>query len=154
MNLYDACIVLNLWHVVKARAQVWSISTSDHSMALSDIKDRAKTRFRELALQHHPDRGGDNNKYLEIQEAHELIKSATVSGFIDTLPIEASMGIKYYTPGDMECADCSKWSELIKVCATSSCTGFKHCKQEVSGNPHIRRKIYQGVQSNNFFSQE
>ena len=147
MNLYDACIVLDLWHVVKARAQVWSISTSNHATALNEIGDKAKNRFRELALQYHPDKGGDGNKYLEIQEAYDLIKSATVSGIIDTLKIEASTNIEHFTPGNIECENCSKWSSLIKVCATHTCTGFKHCEKQISNNPHIRKKIYQSIQS-------
>ena len=35
-----------------------------------------KSAFRKLAVQYHPDRGGDENKFKEINEADDKIKTA------------------------------------------------------------------------------
>jgi len=152
MNLYDACMILNLWHVVKARAQVWSISTSDHTIAFNDVKSQAKNKFKELALQHHPDKGGENAKYLEIQAAHELIKLATISDFINTLSIEAVNDTKYCAPGSTDCIKCSKWSEIVNVCVTTTCTGFKQNEKSIYGKFDVRQKASKNVQIGSFFS--
>jgi len=34
-----------------------------------------KTAFRKLAAQHHPDKGGNENKFKEINEAYDTLKS-------------------------------------------------------------------------------
>lgn len=45
-------------------------------------KDEIKKRFRELALQHHPDKGGEAEKFIEIRTAYAvLMKGETQSGF-------------------------------------------------------------------------
>jgi molecular chaperone DnaJ len=36
--------------------------------------DEIKTAFRRLAIEHHPDRGGDEAKFKEINEAYEVLK--------------------------------------------------------------------------------
>jgi molecular chaperone DnaJ len=36
--------------------------------------DEIKKSFRRLAIQHHPDRGGDEEKFKEINEAYEVLK--------------------------------------------------------------------------------
>ena len=35
-----------------------------------------KKAYKKLAMQHHPDRGGDNKKFQEISEAYDTIKTA------------------------------------------------------------------------------
>jgi len=32
-----------------------------------------KTAFRKLAAKHHPDKGGDSKKFVEIKEAYETL---------------------------------------------------------------------------------
>lgn len=38
--------------------------------------DEIKKQYRKLAMQHHPDRGGDQNKIQEINEAMDILKAA------------------------------------------------------------------------------
>ena len=38
-------------------------------------KDEIKKAFRRLALIHHPDKGGDENKFKEINEAYAFLSS-------------------------------------------------------------------------------
>jgi hypothetical protein len=55
-------------------------------------KAEAKAKFRDLARQHHPDRGGNVEKMKKInaeweaaQAHHEFPKTASVSAFVDEL---------------------------------------------------------------------
>ena len=36
--------------------------------------DEIKKAFRKLAIEHHPDRGGQEDKFKEINEAYEVLK--------------------------------------------------------------------------------
>ena len=36
-------------------------------------QDEIKKKYRKLSLQHHPDRGGDAEKFKEVSEAYENI---------------------------------------------------------------------------------
>src|ERR1039457_5717534 len=36
--------------------------------------DEIKTSFRRAAIEHHPDRGGDEAKFRELNEAYEVLK--------------------------------------------------------------------------------
>ncbi len=38
------------------------------------IADEIKKAFRRAAVEHHPDRGGDEAKFKEINEAYEVLK--------------------------------------------------------------------------------
>jgi hypothetical protein len=76
-------------------------------------------------MKHHPDKGGSHEEYVNIQRAYETIKTATVAGFIEALELERQVLTKHYKPGAAECANCSKWSDVVKACATASCSGFK-----------------------------
>src|SRR5210317_1779012 len=50
----------------------------DHYSTLGVSKSASekeiKTAFRKLAAQHHPDKGGDQKKFVEIKEAYETLK--------------------------------------------------------------------------------
>ena len=135
MTLYEACVILGVWPMAKAHAQVWSMSSGDHSSMLDEFKAKVKDKFRELALKHHPDKGGNNDEYVKIQFAHELVKASTVASLIWALESEKQASTKYYDPGSSECGNCSKWSDLVHACSTSSCTGFsEHSKRNKSRN--------------------
>ncbi len=62
----------------------WSIFTknSNRTKALSILElepnanaDTIKERYRELANQHHPDKGGDQETFIHIRQAYETLKS-------------------------------------------------------------------------------
>jgi len=129
MNLYEACKILSIWPIAKARAEVWSMSHINDS-SLIDLKDRAKTAFRRLALKYHPDKGGNQSKYLEIQEAFNLIKGSTGQSIIEALNIEKNVIAKYCEPGAEECWECVKWSSMIHSCLTIQCTGLEVLKKK------------------------
>ena len=40
----------------------------------SASKEEIKKAYKKLASKHHPDRGGDTEKFQEIQAAYELVK--------------------------------------------------------------------------------
>lgn len=44
-------------------------------------KDQAKAAYRRLAMSHHPDRGGDANRFKEIQAAWEMIDAGWSAPF-------------------------------------------------------------------------
>jgi DnaJ-class molecular chaperone len=149
MNLYEACINLDLWHVAKARAEVWAISKSGGSDAsLDSLKLIAKDKFRELALIHHPDKGGTNSDYIEIQESYDMVKKASTKDFIRALEVEIESSIVQYKPGSPECRECSRWSSIFQACITSTCTGFrKHAIPSKS-----KRWTRESLQGSGFFS--
>lgn len=139
MSLYVASIVLGVWPIIKACGEVWRISPGDHTTALNDLKGLVKNRFKELAMLHHPDRGGDHSQYVGIQQAYDIVKSATISNIIDAIQEECKLAVQHYRAGSPECRSCSKWSDICGVCATTSCSGFsnysdvkfKDCKTQV-----------------------
>ena len=128
MNLYEACKNLGIWHIAKARAEVWSISNVNEK-SLEDLKNWAKTSFKRLAMEHHPDKGDDQNKYLDIQEAFNIIKEATGQAIINALDVEKKEIAEYYKPGTKKCWECTKWSSVICTCLTMRCTGFEAPKR-------------------------
>jgi hypothetical protein len=128
MNLYEACKALGIWHVAKARAEVWSMSSVNED-SLVDLKGHAKSAFKRLAFDYHPDKGGDQDKYLEIQEAFDDIKAATCQAFIDALDIEKKETAEYYDPGSDRCWECTKWSSMVHSCLTIHCTGYEAPKK-------------------------
>jgi curved DNA-binding protein CbpA len=40
-------------------------------------QDEIKKAFRKLSLKHHPDRGGNNEKFQKINAAYEVLKDPT-----------------------------------------------------------------------------
>jgi len=125
MNLFSACIRLGIWNITKARAEVWSMSNlNTDNKLLSELLDIAKKSFKKLAMDHHPDRGGDNKNFIEIQEAYDIIKNATVGDFINSLDDEKKSSIKYFDPGSDNCKACNRWSNVIDMCITVTCSGF------------------------------
>jgi len=151
MNVYLACEALDIWPIVKARAEVWSISSTANAKAINNLKSIAKNKFKELAVVHHPDKGGENDKFIELQRAHDVIKNATIEQIIDSLKDEQESNRVYFEPGSLQCKDCTKWSDIVGLCITVSCTGFKSPKDSnVLGFNKIRRRQRTQVQSGSF----
>ena len=56
-------------------------SLDEQAMALRTLKLKADANrheitrsYRELIAKHHPDRGGDANKFINIRQAYELLR--------------------------------------------------------------------------------
>ncbi len=45
--------------------------------------DEIKSQFRKLAMQHHPDKGGDAEKFNHLKEAYEILRSAKSRALYD-----------------------------------------------------------------------
>lgn len=136
MNLYNACIRLGIWSMAKARAEVWSMSNNRtvHEESLSELRDLSRRSYRKLAMDHHPDRGGDRDNFIEIQSASELVKDATVRDFVDALDDEQRSSMVYFDPGSEACKKCSRWSDVISSCITATCSGFKEPRRKKFAN--------------------
>jgi len=151
MNIYLACEVLDIWPVVKARAEVWSVSNTVNNKPINNLKAICKNKYKKLAAIHHPDKGGDQAKFIELQKAHDTIKDATVEQIIDSLKDEQECNRVFHESGSLQCKDCTKWSDIVGLCITVSCTGFKSPKDtNVLGFNNIRRQRTQ-VQSSSHY---
>lgn len=124
MNIYYACVILNIWSTVKARAEIWNITKSYHDELLNDLKVIAKKSFLDLCMIHHPDKGGEHENYLIIKEAFDLIKNAKHKDFIEALNEEREFNTYYFNPGSSKCNNCRKWSNIVNSCITITCSGF------------------------------
>lgn len=124
MNLYEACIALGIWDVVRARAQVWSMVDQVAQESVDELQALAKSKFNDLALVHHPDKSGDSQEFMKLRAAAELIKMSSVQQFVDALEEEKRQNLQYFDPGSEECKSCTKWT-LLQTCSTGSCSGFK-----------------------------
>lgn len=126
MNLYKACIRLGIWPTVRSYAEMWSVDSNKNDISiLEEVKDLAKRSFRKLSMEHHPDKGGDHNNFLEIQESFNKVKNSTIKCFISALDEELESNINYYEPGSDECKECSRWSSMVGMCITITCSGFQ-----------------------------
>jgi hypothetical protein len=148
MNLYEACINLGIWHIAKARAEIWSLSeTRGSSASLDDLKGQIKTQCKKLAMVFHPDVGGNHGDMAKIQESHNLVKKATTHDFINALDIAKEVEIVLYEPGSLNCKQCRKWSDMLNICSTENCTGFNQLRR-LPG-----KKIWsRNIQNSSFFS--
>lgn len=70
-----------------ARANQFLVSDSERAEALRTLeldecasRDDIRRRFRELAMRHHPDRGGDSESFKRICAAMELLTEARAKG--------------------------------------------------------------------------
>jgi len=154
MNLYRACIILNIWPIAKARSEIWQISNSNQS-SLNDLKKLAKKNFKKLATQRHPDIGGSSEAYIEIQQAYDTIKSATAVQFIRALKDEIEDSKIYYKSGDKACYDCKRWSDLARSCVMERCVGFELLTKRhyVSGFNKARKQRNNKLQGQGSFSE-
>jgi len=136
MDLFVACIRLDVWEVAKTRATVWSMSQHPSVEALTELKEFAKRSFHKLAMSHHPDKGGDQQVFVEIQQAYELIESATADNFVHALRIEKSSTATYCQPGAEQCRSCRKWSDVVQSCITVTCSGYEEPRKPRFANLH------------------
>jgi len=60
----------------------------------SDSKEVIKKAYRKLANEHHPDKGGDGEKFKEIKKAYEIIKDGKVNQ-------SSSKSYNFKTPSDI-----------------------------------------------------
>lgn len=122
MNLYKACVLLDVWHLAKARAEVWALSKSPSIESYLDLQKAIKIAGRKLMVEHHPDKGGDHTKFTEIQSAYMLANNSTIIDYIGALSFEE---VNKFDPGSDECSDCKKWNDIFNVCMTVKCSGLE-----------------------------
>jgi hypothetical protein len=67
-----------------------------------------KSRFRTLAMKFHPDRGGDANKFMAMNEAHEYLLR-TCTGWLYSLSRICTTGMKI---GEIEYEPTSKACDI------------------------------------------
>ncbi|MEK7116297.1 MAG: DnaJ domain-containing protein, partial [Patescibacteria group bacterium] len=46
-------------------------------------EDEIKKAFRRLAHEHHPDKGGDQKKFKDVNEAHQILRDKTKRAHYD-----------------------------------------------------------------------
>ena len=124
MNLLEACKTLSVWHIAKARANVWLINESDNIDSLNKLKSLINSKFKEIAREKHPDIGGDSEIYTNLQAAHNLIKESSTSDFISALREDIENSKQFHKPGSDECKECYKWNSFLSICSTTKCGGF------------------------------
>ena len=124
MNIYEASINLGIWPMVKAHAEIWSV-TKPGELLFQKFQDEIKKKYKEMAVISHPDRGGTDTSFMTVQKSYEILKYASVSDVIESLSHEKRSNIKIYHPGSDECPGCDKWSNILGMCIVGSCTGFE-----------------------------
>lgn len=123
MNVYQACQKLQIWIAVRAYIEIWK-GTNNHDY--NKIKILAKKSYKELACVFHPDMPtADNNIFLEIKEALDIINNSTINQLFIALDNEIKNNIKYFDLGSDECKECVRWSKLLNNCVFATCQGFK-----------------------------
>ena len=68
--------------------------------------------FKELAKKHHPDRGGDESKFKEINEAHDTLKNSQKRHDYDTMRKFGTTSTGGQLPS---CTSCSKFTHCVVV---------------------------------------
>jgi hypothetical protein len=49
------------------------LSSPNPPLALKELKQNIKAKYRELALKYHPDKGGDHERMLELNNAYKQL---------------------------------------------------------------------------------
>jgi len=124
MNVYEASINLGIWPMVKAHAEIWSV-TKPVEVLFQEFHNDIKKKYKEMVSISHPDKGGVESVFMLVQKSYEILKRAGVSDFIDSLAQEKVSTIQIYHPGSDQCPGCSKWSNILGMCIIGSCTGFE-----------------------------
>ena len=130
MNVFDACVRLGIWSQIKVGVEVWAFSKSAYDNAhLLTMKSIAKVAFKDLAMDHHPDRGGDPKIFLDIKSAYDIIIKSEFSDFVIALDNGKKSELVYFKSGSDQCNNCDKWGKLVDTCITMTCSGFEERKK-------------------------
>lgn len=62
-------------------------------MKQNATKDEIRKAFKKLAIKHHPDRGGDSEKFKEINAAHEVLSDPEKRELYDKYGLEGLKGM-------------------------------------------------------------
>lgn len=125
MDMYRAAVRLGIWPVIKAKAEVWLATCKPNIELLEEIHGLAKQAYHTLSLEHHPDKGGKHDNFVEIQKAYESVHISKVGDIIHALGEERRSQTQYFEPGSDSCKRCERWSSLVGVCITVTCAGFQ-----------------------------
>lgn len=83
----------------------------------SATEDEIKTAFRKLAHQHHPDKGGSEDKFKEINEAYQILSNKYQRGVYDTTILYDAQNITHSstTPKSKEKDNCVVRNAIILI---------------------------------------
>lgn len=127
MNFFEACTKLDIWDAVRVRLEVQLMSNSEDFYF--NILGMARDAFKKLALKHHPDHGGVHSNYIEIQEAHNIIKGSTEREMLYSINDAVKANKIYYIAGSEHCIRCARWSTILNNCAHTKCEGFQELRK-------------------------
>lgn len=86
-------------------AEAFAVLELDQATATSD---EVKSRYRKLSLDHHPDRGGDMDKFLEVRTAYNVASLYLLTRPCDECEGEGRTVLGYhgFAPVYQACAKC------------------------------------------------
>jgi len=97
-------------------------------------EDEIKRAYRKLAMQHHPDRGGDQNKFQQIQQAYDVLGDAQKRSEYDNPQPQGNFHFQFGGTGN-------PFEEIFASFAFGGQDPFAHMRQQQKKNKDLRIQI-------------